>query len=84
MSGVLRGAGRSKIPMLTMLTCWCVIRVSYIKIATHLLNDIAVVFWAYPITWFLSTVVFIIYYKKSNWLEDCKNKILLAKTESNI
>lgn len=83
-SGVLRGAGRSKIPMLTMLTCWCVIRVSYIKIATHLLNDIAVVFWAYPITWFLSTVVFIIYYKKSNWLEDCKNKILLAKTESNI
>ena len=48
-SGVLRGAGRSKIPMLTMLTCWCVIRVSYIKIATHLLNDIAVVFWAYPI-----------------------------------
>ena len=83
-SGVLRGAGRSKIPMLTMLICWCVIRVSYIKIATHLLNDIAVVFWAYPITWFLSTVVFIIYYKKSNWLEDCKNKILLAKTESNI
>ena len=83
-SGVLRGAGRSKIPMLTMLTCWCVIRVSYIKIATHLLNDIAVVFWAYPITWFLSTVVFIIYYKKSNWLEDCKNKILLAKTESNV
>ena len=83
-SGVLRGAGRSKIPMLTMLTCWCVIRVSYIKIATHLLNDIAVVFWAYPITWFLSTVVFIIYYKKSNWLEECKNKILLAKTESNV
>ncbi|MBM6860118.1 MATE family efflux transporter [Clostridium saudiense] len=79
-SGVLRGAGRSKIPMLTMLVCWCVIRVSYIKIATHLINDVSVVFLAYPITWFLSSVVFLIYYKKSNWLEDCKNKILIAKS----
>lgn len=82
-SGVLRGTGRSKIPMLTMLICWCVIRVSYIKIATHFINNVAVVFWAYPITWFLSSTVFLIYYKKSNWLEDCKNKMLIAKAESN-
>lgn len=81
-SGVLRGAGRSKIPMLTMLVCWCVIRVSYIKIATHFINNVAVVFWAYPITWFLSSTVFLIYYKKSNWLEDCKSKALSAKNTS--
>ncbi|MCD2503113.1 MATE family efflux transporter [Clostridium sp. NSJ-145] len=81
-SGVLRGAGRSKIPMLTMLICWCVIRVSYIQIATHLINDIAVVFWAYPITWFLSTTVFLIYYKKSNWLEECKKKALSIEIKS--
>ena len=83
-SGVLRGAGRSKIPMLTMLICWCIIRVSYIKIATYLINDISVVFLAYPITWFLSSIVFLIYYKKSNWLEDCKNKVLSRKVESNV
>ncbi|SCK03205.1 Staphylococcal virulence regulator protein A [uncultured Clostridium sp.] len=82
-SGVLRGAGRSKIPMLTMLICWCVIRVSYIKIATYFINNVAVVFWAYPITWFLSSTVFLIYYKKSKWLEECKNKILITKAESN-
>lgn len=81
-SGVLRGAGRSKIPMLTMLICWCVIRVSYIKIATHLINDIVVVFWAYPLTWFLSSVVFLIYYKKSNWLEEYKNKALRTQGTS--
>lgn len=81
-SGVLRGAGRSKIPMLTMLICWCVIRVSYIQIATHLINDIAVVFWAYPITWFLSTTVFLIYYKKSNCLEECKKKALSIEIKS--
>lgn len=69
-SGVLRGAGRSKIPMLTMLGCWCVIRVIYIKIITNLSHNIALVFLAYPITWALSSIIFLMYYKKSNWLNE--------------
>lgn len=74
LSGVLRGAGKSKIPMLTMLGCWCIIRVLYINIVISLVHDIALVFWAYPITWFLSSIMFFIYYKKSNWLEEYENK----------
>ncbi len=77
LSGVLRGAGKSKIPMLTMLSCWCIIRVLYINIVTSLVHDIALVFWAYPITWFLSSIMFFIYYKKSNWFEDFEKKKLL-------
>lgn len=76
-SGVLRGAGKSKIPMLTMLGCWCVIRVIYIKIVTVLAHNIALVFWAYPITWGLSSIIFLTYYKKSNWLKECENKALI-------
>ena len=29
-AGILRGAGKSTIPMFVMLICWCIIRVSYI------------------------------------------------------
>jgi len=32
-----------------------------------------VVFWAYPITWTLSTIIFIIYYKKSDWVHNFEN-----------
>ena len=67
-SGVLRGAGRSIIPMIVMLVCWCIIRVSYITITVQFIPRIEVVFWAYPITWILSSAVLAIYYKKAKWL----------------
>ena len=68
MAGVLRGAGKSKVPMLVMMVCWCIIRISYITITLHLLPDIRVVFWAYPITWTLSSIAFFIYYHRADWL----------------
>ncbi len=68
-ASVLRGAGKSSIPMFIMLGCWCIIRVLYIKIFTAIIPSIDVIFWAYPLTWFLSSVLFWFYYKKSNWLE---------------
>ncbi|GAA3653045.1 MATE family efflux transporter [Asaccharospora irregularis] len=71
-AGILRGAGKAMIPMLVMLVCWCIIRVSYITIALRFFPHIRTVFWAYPITWTLSSIVFIIYLLKSNWLDAAK------------
>ena len=68
MAGICRGSGKSKVPMYVMLICWCAVRVSYITIILHFINDIRMIFWAYPITWTLSTIVFTIYYRKSDWI----------------
>ena len=68
MAGILRGAGKSAVPMFVMLICWCIIRVSYITIAVNFIHDIRVIFWAYPITWTLSSITFLIYFLKSDWL----------------
>lgn len=68
MAGILRGAGRSVVPMFVMMICWCVIRVSYISIAVRIVPDIRTVFWAYPLTWALSSVVFLVYFLKSDWI----------------
>ena len=73
LAGILRGAGRSTVSMITMLICWCAIRISYITIMVKLIPDIRVIFWAYPLTWFLSSIIFFIYYKKVNWME---NKVI--------
>ncbi len=72
MAGIYRGAGKSVIPMAVMLLFWCVFRVSYIKIALLFLYDIRIVFSAYPVTWSLSAITFIIYYFKGNWLNPPK------------
>lgn len=68
LAGILRGAGKTNIPMIVMLISWCAIRITYITITIRFIPDIRVVFWGYPLTWFISSVVFMIYYKKANWL----------------
>lgn len=67
-SAIMRGAGRPKMPMYTMLICWCLIRVSYITIAVRYFPVINTVYWAYPLTWFLSCIIFMAYYLKGDWL----------------
>ncbi|MGF0034357.1 MATE family efflux transporter [Bariatricus sp. SGI.154] len=68
MAGILRGAGKSTVPMVVMMVCWCIIRISYISIAVRIIPDIQMIFWAYPLTWLLSSVTFFIYYRKSDWI----------------
>ncbi len=67
-SAVMRGAGRAKVPMFTMLGCWCVLRVAYITVAVKAFPVIETIFWAYPITWCVSCVVFLVYYLKADWI----------------
>lgn len=68
MAGILRGAGKAVVPMLVMLICWCIIRVSYITIAVRFVPVIQTIFWAYPLTWTLSSIVFLVYSLKNNLL----------------
>lgn len=74
-AAVLRGAGKATVPMLVMLICWCVIRVSYIRIIMETINKIEFIFWAYPLTWFLSSTVFLIYLWKSGWNKQPQEKL---------
>ena len=55
---ILRGYGRPVVPMAVMLAVWCVFRITYITVTVRLIPDIRVVFWAYPITWTISSILF--------------------------
>ena len=68
MAAIFRGAGKSTVPMLVMLLCWCIIRVTYVTFAVKFFPVLQTVSWAYPITWGLSTLVFTLYYFKSDWM----------------
>ena len=69
LAAILRGAGRSAVPMLTMLVCWCLIRVSYITVAVRVVNHLTTVSRAYPITWICSGIVFLTYFIKVDWIQ---------------
>ena len=59
---------KASVPMLTMLGCWCLLRVSYVTVAVRFINELETVSRAYPITWSCSSVVFLIYFLKADWM----------------
>lgn len=73
-AGILRGAGKSTVPMFTMLASWCIIRITYITITVHFIPKIQVIFWAYPLTWSISSVIFLIYFLKADWIHAFEGK----------
>ena len=66
-TGVLRGCGKSVIPMATMLGFWCGFRIVYVTIAIRIVPVFKTICWAYPITWSLSSLVFLLFLLKTDW-----------------
>lgn len=82
-AAVCRGAGKATVPMIVLLSVWCAFRVLYITVAMYYKHDIGLVFWAYPITWTISSVIFLVYYIFSDWIhgfdkKEAKDKIGIA------
>ena len=69
LGGTARGCGDSIIPML--LTCFgvCVLRVIWILGIVPIHRDLATVAFSYPLTWTVTSVMFIVYYLRGNWLK---------------
>lgn len=81
LSGVLRGAGLSSVPMFVMLAFWCVVRVLFLTVTAQWIDSILPVNWVYPLTWALSTVALSWYYCKVDWLHyhEIQQKNVAAK-----
>lgn len=73
-AAVMRGAGKSAVPMVVVLVSWCAIRIAYITVAVRLFENIQVVFGAYPITWTISAGIFLICLLKASWMRSIKQK----------
>ena len=61
-SSVMRGLGKPVVPMAVMLICWCAVRVIAILLLGDTFHSVAFVSWLYPITWFLSSLVYVYQY----------------------
>ncbi len=73
-AGVLRGCGKSIVPMITMLAFWCGVRIAYVTATLHFIPKFSVISWAYPLTWSLSSIVFLIFLLKSDWVHTFEKK----------
>lgn len=73
-ASVCRGAGKAFVPMAVMLSVWCVFRICYIVCVMHFLHDLRYIYWAYPITWGISSIIYALYYYLSKWVNGFDKK----------
>jgi len=73
-AGVLRGCGKAIVPMVTMLAFWCGVRILYVTQTLKVVPEFATISWAYPLTWSLSSIVFLIFLLKSDWANAWQKK----------
>ena len=66
-AGILRGCGKSTVPMAVMLGCWCVLRSIYVTVILKFIHEFRMISWAYPLTWTVSCILFVIYLFRLNW-----------------
>lgn len=69
-AAIMRGAGKSTVPMIVMMISWCGIRITYITLIAKQFGNIQMVFFAYPITWSISSVIFLVYLLKADWMHN--------------
>ena len=68
LSGAMRGAGEVLLPTLMTLAGVCVFRTLWVYLLLPLFPSMSVIVYSYPISWLLTTTMFLIYYKKGNWM----------------
>ncbi len=74
MSGALRGVGDCWIPTLICLGGICVIRVLWIMFAVPVKPDIYTIMFSYPLTWTVTSVLFVGYYALFSKISPRKTK----------
>lgn len=72
-NGVLRGAGRSSVPMYVMVFSFVVLRQAYLFVVTKLTDNIAYIFFGWPVTWIVCSAIFVFYFFKVDWLPQYDN-----------
>lgn len=72
LGGTTRGCGDAIPPMLITAIGVCVLRVTWVLLAVPLRPEVSTVAFSYPLTWTVTSLFFIVYYLRGNWLKRCR------------
>ena len=67
-ASICRGAGKATVPMAVMLAIWCLLRITYLTVILRYSHELRFIYYAYPLTWTISSILFFLYYHFSDWV----------------
>ena len=68
LSGAIRGVGDSLVPMIMTGCGVCLLRIVWVFAALPLRHEMTTVMFSYPLTWSITSLLFVIYYLRGGWL----------------
>lgn len=75
LSGALRGAGKSSVPMFFMVGCFVVIRQIYLAVTVPATHSLMVVMAGWPLTWVLCAVGMTVYFFRADWMKGAEKLV---------
>ena len=69
LSGALRGTGDALMPSVLTLTGVCLLRVIWLLGVVPFNRTLNMVLFCYPLTWTVTSLLFVVYYVKGGWLK---------------
>lgn len=74
-STVARGCGDALFPVLVMLSGICALRIAWVVWVLPLSRGLYTLMWSYPVSWILTSLLFLAYYAQGGWLRRCQAKL---------
>ncbi len=78
LSGAVRGAGESLIPTLLTFFGVCILRLVWLLVFVPMDRTVERTLVSYPMTWTVTSLLFIIYYLQGGWMRRCKARQTVA------
>ena len=75
LGGTARGCGDAIPPTLMTALGVCVLRVAWILLMVPIRPEVSTVAFSYPLTWTVTSVMFVIYYLRGNWLKRSRRQL---------
>ena len=78
LAGAVRGAGESLMPTVLTLFGVCVLRLIWLLIFVPMNRTVERTLFSYPMTWTVTSLMYIVYYLKGGWLKKCQARLNIS------
>ena len=80
LSGAVRGAGESLPSTIFTLLGICVLRLVWVLVFVPMDHTIERTVFSYPLTWAVTSLMFIVYYLRGGWVKRCKARLITRQS----
>ena len=73
--GAIKGTGNTFVPMMITIFGICILRITWVEVVSHLHGSFLQMMLNFPVTWALTSLMFVVYYASGRWLKKPEKEV---------